>query len=82
MLESKYCCRFFSFGKQGLIELLKVAGLQNPLLLILYFRMKELKKIIICCIFRGGFITQEYGSRDGGYIDAIQLEVPSEIRYL
>jgi len=31
--------------------------------------------------YRGGYITQEYGSRNGGYIDAIQIEVPGEIRY-
>jgi len=32
--------------------------------------------------YRGGWITQEWGSdEDGGVIDAIQVEVPSEIRY-
>jgi len=32
--------------------------------------------------YRGGYITQEWGSdEDGGLIDAIQIEVPSEIRY-
>lgn len=30
--------------------------------------------------YRGGWITQIHGSRDGGNIDAIQLEFPSEIR--
>jgi len=28
----------------------------------------------------GGFITQQYGSREGGQVDAIQLEMPSELR--
>jgi len=31
--------------------------------------------------YRGGYITQQYGSSNGGFIDAIQIEVPSEIRY-
>lgn len=31
--------------------------------------------------FRGGWITQEHGSRDGGEVDAIQMEFPSELRY-
>jgi len=30
--------------------------------------------------YRGGWITQIHGSRDGGNIDAIQLEFPTEIR--
>ena len=30
--------------------------------------------------YRGGWITQIHGSRDGGTIDAIQLEFPTEIR--
>ena len=30
--------------------------------------------------YRGGWITQVHGSRDGGNIDAIQLEFPTEIR--
>ena len=30
--------------------------------------------------YRGGWITQIHGSRDGGVIDAIQLEFPTEIR--
>jgi len=30
--------------------------------------------------YRGGWITQVHGSRDGGVIDAIQLEFPTEIR--
>jgi len=30
--------------------------------------------------YRGGWITQIHGSRDGGKIDAIQLEFPTEIR--
>jgi len=30
--------------------------------------------------YRGGWITQIHGSRDGGNIDAIQLEFPQEIR--
>ena len=29
---------------------------------------------------RGGYITQVYGSLDGGETDAIQLETPSEVR--
>jgi len=30
--------------------------------------------------YRGGFTTQTYGSRDGGDVDAIQIEVQGEIR--
>jgi len=30
--------------------------------------------------YRGGWITQIHGSRDGGVIDAVQLEFPQEIR--
>jgi len=30
--------------------------------------------------YKGGWITQVHGSRDGGLIDAIQLEFPTEIR--
>jgi len=30
--------------------------------------------------YKGGWITQVHGSRDGGVIDAIQLEFPTEIR--
>lgn len=30
--------------------------------------------------YRGGWITQIHGSRDGGNIDAVQLEFPTEIR--
>jgi len=30
--------------------------------------------------YRGGWITQIHGSRDGGVIDAVQLEFPTEIR--
>jgi len=30
--------------------------------------------------YRGGYITQVHGSRSGGDIDAIQIEVPQEIR--
>ena len=32
--------------------------------------------------FRGGYTVQTYGSKDGGEVDAIQIEVQSEIRYL
>jgi len=31
--------------------------------------------------YRGGYITQQYGSDRGGVVDAIQIEVPSESRY-
>ena len=31
--------------------------------------------------FRGGYTVQTYGSKDGGEVDAIQIEVQSEIRY-
>lgn len=31
--------------------------------------------------FRGGEITRMYGSREGGQVDAIQLEMPAEMRY-
>jgi len=31
--------------------------------------------------FRGGFITQQYGSDRGGQIDSLQIEMPSESRY-
>jgi len=31
--------------------------------------------------FRGGFITQTYGSDKGGVVDAIQIEVPKVIRF-
>jgi len=31
--------------------------------------------------FKGGEITRMYGSRDGGQVDAIQLEMPAEMRY-
>lgn len=31
--------------------------------------------------YKGGFITQTHGSSDGGLIDAIQLELPAEIRH-
>jgi hypothetical protein len=30
--------------------------------------------------YRGGYTTQVHGSRDGGVVDAIQLEIPGEIR--
>ncbi|XP_023331298.1 uncharacterized protein LOC111703559 [Eurytemora carolleeae] len=30
--------------------------------------------------YRGGYITEEYGSSQGGDVDAIQIEVPGEIR--
>jgi N-formylglutamate amidohydrolase len=30
--------------------------------------------------YKGGWITQVHGSRDGGSIDAIQLEFPTDIR--
>jgi len=30
--------------------------------------------------YRGGWITQVHGSRDGGVIDAVQLEFPTQIR--
>ena len=30
---------------------------------------------------RGGYITDEYGSSQGGVVDAIQIEVPGEIRF-
>merc|ERR1719347_1023591 len=30
--------------------------------------------------YSGGWITQVHGSRDGGQIDAIQLEFPTDIR--
>ena len=30
--------------------------------------------------FSGGFIVKEYGSRDGGEVDAISIEAPSEVR--
>ena len=30
--------------------------------------------------YRGGYTTQVHGSRDGGVVDAIQLEFPGEIR--
>jgi hypothetical protein len=30
---------------------------------------------------RGGFICQTYGSSMGGLVDAVQMEVPSEIRW-
>ena len=30
--------------------------------------------------YRGGWITQVYGSKDEGNIDAVQLEFPTEIR--
>ena len=33
-------------------------------------------------IYRGGYITEEYGSSQGGDVDAIQIEVPGEIRYI
>jgi len=31
--------------------------------------------------YAGGYITQVHGSRDGGKVDAVQLEFPSESRY-
>jgi len=31
--------------------------------------------------YRGGYITQIHGSREGGLVDAVQVEVPGEIRY-
>jgi len=31
--------------------------------------------------YRGGFITQTHGSSQGGEVDAIQMEVPAEIRH-
>ena len=30
--------------------------------------------------YRGGYTAQVHGSRDGGVVDAIQLEFPGEIR--
>ena len=30
--------------------------------------------------YRGGYTTQVHGSRDGGQVDAIQVEIPGEIR--
>jgi len=30
--------------------------------------------------FSGGTITKRYGSRDGGKVDAIQMEMPAELR--
>lgn len=30
--------------------------------------------------YRGGYTTQVHGSRDGGVVDAIQVEIPGEIR--
>jgi len=31
--------------------------------------------------YRGGHITQKHGSSGGGNIDAIQIEVPAEVRH-
>ena len=30
--------------------------------------------------FNGGYITKTYGSKNGGVVDAIQIEIPSEVR--
>ena len=30
--------------------------------------------------FNGGHITDMYGSRHGGILDAVQIETPSEVR--
>ena len=63
----------FLFGKESLGALFEAAGYRavpSP-------RQPSPGKDLY---FRGGYTAQVHGSRDGGVVDAIQLEFPGEIR--
>lgn len=72
--SDNYCFKDFIHGNRSLGHLLNQEGLQP-----LPFPQEKTPKRKD--YFPGGYIVKKYGSRNGGEIDAIQIEFPKKLRF-